>query len=63
MARSDTYVSPLPLMRISSGLWAARTMAVAHEFGVFEHARAGSGVTVAEFANTAGSTHARPSCC
>jgi SAM-dependent methyltransferase len=43
-------VSPLPLMRISSGLWAARTMAVAHAFGVFDLARPGSAVTVSECA-------------
>ncbi|WP_207936079.1 methyltransferase [Actinomadura sp. KC216] len=40
-------------MRICTGLWAARTMAVAHALSVFELARPRSGVSVAELSEKA----------
>lgn len=46
--------SPGPLMQLSSGFWAFKTLAAAHELGLFEHLASGRGTTVQELADAFG---------
>lgn len=51
--------SPIPLMALSTGFWAFKTLAAAHEFGLFSHLDNSRGTTVAELADALG-LHPRP---
>jgi SAM-dependent methyltransferase len=51
--------SPVPLMTLSTGFWAAKTLAAAHELGLFSHLNNSRGTTVAELAGALG-LHPRP---
>ena len=51
--------SAVPLMALSTGFWAFKTLAAAHEEGLFSHLAGGAGTTVAELAEALG-LHPRP---
>jgi 3-hydroxy-5-methyl-1-naphthoate 3-O-methyltransferase len=51
--------SAVPLMALSTGFWAFKTLAAAHEEGLFNHLAGGAGTTVAELAQALG-LHPRP---
>src|SRR5262249_24885393 len=51
--------SAVPLMALSTGFWAFKTLAAAHELGLFSHLAGGAGTTVAELAEAIG-LHPRP---
>ena len=51
--------SAVPLMALSTGFWAFKTLAAAHEVGLFSHLAGGTGTTVAELAEALG-LHPRP---
>src|SRR3954452_23767047 len=51
--------SAVPLMALSTGFWAFKTLAAAHEVGLFSHLAGGAGTTVAELAEALG-LHPRP---
>ncbi|MGN6144870.1 MAG: methyltransferase family protein [Mesorhizobium sp.] len=46
-------------MALSTGFWAFKTLAAAHELDLFSHLAGGAGVTIAELAETL-SLHPRP---
>lgn len=48
--QDGTAPSPVPLMQISTGFWASKTLATAHELGLFDHLDEMGGVTPAELA-------------
>jgi hypothetical protein len=64
-AADDPIVTPqeLPsavrLMELSTGFWAFKTLAAAHELDLFSHLAGGAGITVAELAEALG-LHLRP---
>lgn len=58
-ARGTELPSAVPLMALSTGFWAFKTLAAAHELGLFDHLADGAGTTVAEFAQ-ASHLHPRP---
>jgi predicted O-methyltransferase YrrM len=43
--------SPIPLMALSSGFWAFKTLAAAHELDLFSHLAGGASTTAAEIAH------------
>ena len=51
--------SAVPLMALSTGFWAFKTLAAAHELDLFSHLAGGTGTTVAELAEALG-LHPRP---
>ena len=51
--------SAVPLMALSTGFWAFKTLAAAHELGLFSNIAGGAGTTVAELAEALG-LHQRP---
>src|SRR2546429_3185530 len=51
--------SAVPLMALSTGFWAFKTLAAALEVGLFSHLAGGTGTTVAELAEALG-LHPRP---
>ncbi|WOH63484.1 methyltransferase dimerization domain-containing protein [Bradyrhizobium sp. BWA-3-5] len=51
--------SAVPLMALSTGFWAFKTLAAAHELDLFSRLAGGAGVTVAGLAETLG-LHPRP---
>ena len=51
--------SAVPLMALSTGFWAFKTLAAAHEVGLFSHLAGGTGTTVGELAEALG-LHPRP---
>src|SRR4029450_4231060 len=51
--------SAVPLMALSTGFWAFKTLAAAHELDLFSHLAGGAGTTVAELAEALG-LHPRP---
>ncbi|MBR0698820.1 methyltransferase [Bradyrhizobium diazoefficiens] len=56
---SQELPSALPLMALSTGFWAFKTLAAAHEQGLFDYVASGSGTTVDELAEARG-LHLRP---
>jgi len=42
---SSPTVSPVPLMQLSTGFWAFKTLAAAHEFDLFTRLSGGAGTT------------------
>ena len=46
--------SAVPLMALSTGFWAFKTLAAAHELGLFSNLAGGAGTTVAELAEALG---------
>lgn len=52
-------LSPLPLMELATGFWAFKTLASAHELGLFEQLSGTSGTTTDELADRLG-IHPRP---
>jgi hypothetical protein len=52
-------VSPVPLMQLATGFWASKTLAVAHDLGVFTRLSGSAGVTTTELAQALG-IHDRP---
>jgi 3-hydroxy-5-methyl-1-naphthoate 3-O-methyltransferase len=53
MSETQTKLTPLPLMKTITGLWAARTLGVALDIGVFALADRPDGVSVSELASLA----------
>jgi 3-hydroxy-5-methyl-1-naphthoate 3-O-methyltransferase len=51
--------SAVPLMALSTGFWAFKTLAAAHELDLFSRLAGGAGITVAELAETI-NLHPRP---
>jgi predicted nicotinamide N-methyase len=51
--------SAIPLMELSTGFWAFKTLAAAHELDLFSRLAGGKGITVAELAEALG-LHPRP---
>ena len=51
--------SAIPLMALSTGFWAFKTLAAAHELDLFSHLAGGPGATVGELAQALG-LHPRP---
>jgi predicted O-methyltransferase YrrM len=51
--------SAVPLMALSTGFWAFKTLAAAHEAGLFSHLAGGASTTVGELAEALG-LHPRP---
>jgi hypothetical protein len=51
--------SAVPLMALSTGFWAFKTLAAAHELDLFSRLAGGAGTTVAELAQALG-LHPRP---
>jgi hypothetical protein len=51
--------SAVPLIALSTGFWAFKTLAAAHELGLFSHLAGGAGITVAGLAEALG-LHPRP---
>jgi hypothetical protein len=51
--------SAVPLMALSTGFWAFKTLAAAHELGLFSHLAGGAGTTVTGLAQALG-LHPRP---
>ena len=51
--------SPVPLMALSTGFWAFKTLAAAHELDLFSRLSGGGGTTAAELAGALG-IHPRP---
>ncbi|MGE0565113.1 MAG: methyltransferase [Pseudolabrys sp.] len=51
--------SPVPLMALSTGFWAFKTLAAAHELGLFAHLEQFRGATAAELSEAFG-LHPRP---
>lgn len=58
-AATPELPSAVPLMALSSGFWAFKTPAAAHELDLFSHLAGGAGTTVAELAQALG-LHPRP---
>jgi SAM-dependent methyltransferase len=46
----EVIVSPVPLMQLSTGFWAFKTLAAAHELDVFTRLSSGGGMTIEEMA-------------
>jgi 3-hydroxy-5-methyl-1-naphthoate 3-O-methyltransferase len=46
----EVVVSPVPLMQLSTGFWAFKTLAAAHELDVFTRLSSGGGMTIEEMA-------------
>ncbi|WP_223838298.1 hypothetical protein [Saccharopolyspora pogona] len=57
-AKTTTNVSPMPLMELTSGVYAFKTMALADQLGLFTSLAGGRHTTVAEFAAQHGARHA-----
>ncbi|HEY0832294.1 MAG TPA: methyltransferase [Azospirillum sp.] len=55
----QTLPSPLPLMALSTGFWAFKTLAAAHELDLFSRLSGGAGTTCAQLAEDLG-IHPRP---
>lgn len=51
-ASQNDLPSPVPLMALSTAFWAFKTLAAAHELGLFEHLADGGSTTAAELADT-----------
>ncbi|HYG91077.1 MAG TPA: methyltransferase [Azospirillum sp.] len=51
--------SPVPLMALSTGFWASKTLAAAHELDLFSRLAGGASTTAAELSQALG-IHARP---
>src|SRR5690606_31333121 len=58
-AAAQEFPSAVPLMALSTGFWAFKTLAAAHELGLFDHLSGSRGTTVGELAQTLG-LHPRP---
>lgn len=50
----QTSISPIPLMQLSTGFWAFKTLAVAHELDVFTRLSGSTGITSSELAQRLG---------
>lgn len=50
----DVAVSPVPLMQLTTGFWAFKTLAAAHEIDLFTHLSASGGTTIVELAERLG---------
>jgi 3-hydroxy-5-methyl-1-naphthoate 3-O-methyltransferase len=59
MTRTQELPSAVPLMALSTGFWAFKTLAAAHELGLFSRLAGGAGITVAGLAEALG-LHPRP---
>jgi hypothetical protein len=59
IAATPELPSAIPLMALSTGFWAFKTLAAAHELDLFSRLAGGAGVTVARLAETLG-LHPRP---
>jgi hypothetical protein len=55
----DLGISPVPLMQLSTGFWAFKTLAAAHELDVFARLSRTGGMTIEEVAEELG-VHRRP---
>jgi 3-hydroxy-5-methyl-1-naphthoate 3-O-methyltransferase len=51
---SEVIVSPVPLMQLSTGFWAFKTLAAAHELGLFTRLSTSEGMTIEEVAHEYG---------
>lgn len=58
-AATQELPSAVPLMALSTGFWAFKTLAAAHELGLFNRLEGSAGTTVAELAKALG-LHPRP---
>ena len=47
-------ISPIPLMQLSTGFWAFKTLAVAHELDLFTRLSGGAGLTPSELTHALG---------
>jgi predicted O-methyltransferase YrrM len=54
IAATPELPSAVPLMALSTGFWAFKTLAAAHELGLFSRLAGGAGITVAGLAETLG---------
>jgi predicted O-methyltransferase YrrM len=54
VATTPELPSAVPLMALSTGFWAFKTLAAAHELGLFSRLTGGAGTTVAELAEALG---------
>lgn len=52
--QGDAMPSPLPLMQLSIGFWAFKTLAAAHELGLFAHLSREGSITAGELAEAFG---------
>jgi 3-hydroxy-5-methyl-1-naphthoate 3-O-methyltransferase len=52
--QQEVIVSPLPLMQLSTGFWAFKTLAAAHDLDVFSRLSANGGMTIDEAAREYG---------
>lgn len=59
IATAQKLPSAIPLMALSTGFWAFKTLAAAHELDLFSRLAGGSGITAAELAAALG-LHPRP---
>ncbi|WP_287190756.1 methyltransferase dimerization domain-containing protein [Mesorhizobium sp.] len=59
IAATPQLPSAVPLMALSTGFWAFKTLAAAHELDLFSRLAGGAGTTVAELAEALG-LHQRP---
>ncbi|WP_287395615.1 methyltransferase dimerization domain-containing protein [Mesorhizobium sp.] len=59
IAATPELPSAVPLMALSTGFWAFKTLAAAHELDLFSRLAGGAGTTVAELAEAL-SLHQRP---
>ena len=59
IAATPELPSAVPLMALSTGFWAFKTLAAAHELDLFSRLAGGAGITVAGLAETLG-LHPRP---
>ena len=51
---SEPTVSPVPLMQLSTGFWAFKTLAAAHELELFNRLSGSEGITSEEFSHELG---------
>src|SRR5437660_10637369 len=59
IAATPELPSAVPLMALSTGFWAFKTLAAAHELGLFNRLAGGAGITVAGLVEAFG-LHPRP---